>query len=156
MPNGIAGVAQCDLSHKLSPSIAYKKGAFLIKNTVYSHPASAILYSPPERNVIHIDIYQSKRKNNVCFIDRNTRNTTHKAPPKYIDGALPYELCLSLRKFDQFSTYLTIVLTASSPSTATATIPAGTAIVALSEVRTVSATTLPKMLVITTDLPAAP
>jgi len=80
MPNGIAGVAQCDLSHKLSPSIAYKKGAFLIKNTVYSHPASAILYSPPERNVIHIDIYQSKRKNNVCFIDRNTRNTTHKSP----------------------------------------------------------------------------
>ena len=79
-----------------------------------------------------------------------------KAPPKYIDGALSYELCLSLRKFDQFSTYLTIVLTASSPSTATATIPAGTAIVALSEVRTVSATTLPKMLVITTDLPAAP
>ena len=61
-----------------------------------------------------------------------------KAPPKYIDGALSYELCLSLRKFDQFSTYLTIVLTASSPSTATATIPAGTAIVALSEVRTVS------------------
>ena len=158
MPNGIAGVAQCDLSHKLSPSIAYKKGAFLIKNTVYSHPASAILYSPPERNVIHIDIYQSKRKNNVdTFASKEIPETQHtKAPPKYIDGALPYELCLSLRKFDQFSTYLTIVLTASSPSTATATIPAGTAIVALSEVRTVSATTLPKMLVITTDLPAAP
>lgn len=52
--------------------------------------------------------------------------------------------------------YLTTTLTASSPSTATATIPAGTAIVALSDVRTVSATTLPKMLEITTDLPAAP
>ena len=37
-----------------------------------------------------------------------------KAPPKYIDGALSYELCLSLRKSGQFSTYLTIVLTASS------------------------------------------
>lgn len=58
----------------------YKKTIVFYKNTVYSHPASAILYSPPERNVIHIDIYQSKRKNNVCFIDRNTRNTTHKSP----------------------------------------------------------------------------
>ena len=55
-----------------------------------------------------------------------------------------------------FISYFTIAFTASSPSIATATIPAGTAIVALSEVRTVSATTLPKMLVITTDLPAAP
>ena len=42
--------------------------------------------------------------------------------------------------------YLTTTLTAVSPSTATATIPAGTAIVTLSDVRTVSATTLPKML----------
>ena len=54
------------------------------------------------------------------------------------------------------NSYLTIALTASSPSTATATIPAGTEIVALSEVRTVSAITLPKIFVITTDLPAAP
>ena len=101
---------------------------------------------------------QENQKERITFVSSTEILVTQhtKAPPKYIDGALPYELCLSLRKFDQFSTYLTIVLTASSPSTATATIPAGTAIVALSEVRTVSATTLPKMLVITTDLPAAP
>ena len=49
-----------------------------------------------------------------------------------------------------------VSLTASSPSTATTTTPAGTATAALSEATTVLATTWPKMLVITTFLPAAP
>ena len=55
-----------------------------------------------------------------------------------------------------FSDYFTIAFTAPSPSTATTTTPAGAAIVALSEVTTVLATVWPKMLVITTFLPAAP
>ena len=133
-----------------------KRGLFLSKTPVEAtaFPLFLRLYKRALSRISPF-IHQKVRITAVSLTVRQIGKTT-KAPPKYIDGALSYELCLSLRKSGQFSTYLTIVLTASSPSTATATIPAGTAIVALSEVRTVSATTLPKMLVITTDLPAAP
>ena len=53
----------------------------------------------------------------------------------------PHNLLLELFDYKSFSihSYLTIALTAASPSTATTTTPAGAAIVALSEVRTVLA-----------------
>lgn len=52
--------------------------------------------------------------------------------------------------------YFTIALTAASPSTETITIPAGAAIVALSEEITELAIVCPKTFVIVTTLPAAP
>ena len=77
MPIGTTGVAQRDLSHRLSPLITYKKGAFSMKNAVYSHPASAILRSPPKRDVTHIDIYLSKRKNNRAVEPRTCTSSPY-------------------------------------------------------------------------------
>ena len=65
-----------------------------MKNAVYSHPASAILRSPPKRDVTHIDIYLSKRKNNRAVEPRtctsspnNQRRETQMTTPILTQGA---------------------------------------------------------------------
>ena len=65
-----------------------------MKNAVYSHPASAILRSPPKRDVTHIDIYLSKRKNNRAVEPRtctsspyNPRRWSHMTTPILTQGA---------------------------------------------------------------------